>query len=304
MYQVVAAVRVCHRRSQHKRVGEFGVKAFDKQICLEVAEVVVPVHRGIDAARTLFLQPFGADDGDELTAYVADVQVFVEGLRGTESLGIAEADIDVLRRIVADIGTGTEDSFVHNTVLIHTTAQQEAPPLVLPLVLRVGAGYVHHLIEGDGGVLVYQLLQTVARGSGVFCQGGVAILLRVGGLVVQVVVIELNAAGQVGRHEEAVVEVIDVLRAQHAGEVGGLPVGAVIALALDVLGGSVEAISMLLIGGEAGELDAAGVDGVFYLLHQSGFAGAVEVGIFGNVGRQIHAVTTPAELFHMMIFQA
>ena len=96
---------------------------------------------------------------------------------------------------------------------------------------------------------------------------------------------------------------IDILSAQYAGEIGGMPIGTVITVAHDMLGRGVCIERMLLILGEGTELQAARIDGMFDLLHQSGFAGTIQIGIFGNVRRQIKAVTATTELFHVMIFQ-
>ena len=66
----------------------------------------------------------------------AYVHVFVESLRRAESAGVCEAQVHVLRGVVAQVGTRTEDDVVYEIVLVEASSQQEAP-------LTLGAEYNH-----------------------------------------------------------------------------------------------------------------------------------------------------------------
>ena len=232
------------------------------------------------------------------------MQIFVKCLRSTETLGIAEADVHILSGIVSDIGTRAEDSFVHNTVLIYTSTDQKAPLFVVPFVLYIGTCNVHHLIQGSRRVFVNQLLQTVARCTGIFVQSSITVLLHVRSLVMKVVVVELNASGQIGRHEQTFVKVINILGTQHSGEVCRHAIGTVITVTHNVLGRSIGAERMLLISGECREFKSSRIDGMSELLHQSGFTGSVQVCILGNMGRQAKTAAATTEFLHVVVFQA
>ena len=96
---------------------------------------------------------------------------------------------------------------------------------------------------------------------------------------------------------------IDILGAQYTGEIGGMPIGTVITVAHDMLGRGISIERMFLILGKGTEFQSTRIDGMFNLFHQSGLTGTIQIGIFGNVRRQIEAVTATAKLFHVMIFQ-
>ena len=149
-----------------------------------------------------------------------------------------------------------------------------------------------------------QLLQAVARCGRVFGQGSIAVLLRIRRLVVQLVMIELNTSGQVGRHEQALVKMINILGTQHTGKVRSHPISAVITIAHDMLSRSIGAERMFLVLRESCELEPTRIDRVLQLLHKSGCSGTIQVGILGYMGRQAETTSATAEFFHMMVFKA
>ena len=232
------------------------------------------------------------------------MQIFIKRLWSTESLSITETDIHILSRIITDIGTGTENSLVHDAVFIHAPANQETPLFVLPLILGIGACYIHHLVQRDGGIFLNQLLQAVTRCRRIFGQSSITILLYVRCLVMQIVVIELNASGQIGRHEQALVKMINILGTQHTGKVRSHPISAVITIAHDMLSRSIGAERMFLVLRESCELEPTRIDRVLQLLHKSGCSGTIQVGILGYMGRQAETTSTTAEFLHMMVFKA
>ena len=75
------------------------------------------------------------------------MQVFVERLRSTETTCIRNAQVYILCRIEAEIGTRTEDDVVNQVVLVQSSTQEKAPLLVLPFVLEEEATYAHILLE-------------------------------------------------------------------------------------------------------------------------------------------------------------
>ena len=232
------------------------------------------------------------------------MQIFIKRLWSTESLSITETDIHILGRIITDIGTGAENSLVHDAVFIHAPTNQETPLFVLPLILGIGACYIHHLVQRGGDIFLNQLLQAVTRCRRIFGQSSITILLYVRCLVMQIVVIELNASGQIGRHKQTLVKMINILGTQHTGKVRSHSISAVITIAHDVLSRSIGTERMFLVFGESRELEPTRVDGMFQLFHQSGRPGTVQSGILGYMRGKAEATSTTAEFLHMMVFKA
>ena len=106
------------------------------------------------------------------------------------------------------------------------------------------------------------------------------------------------ATRQVGRQEEAAVEVVDVLRTDYPRQVCSGTVGiermvaTVVAAAVDVLHGGVDIDFMFFVGRKIVELHATAVDAVLGLL-----------GDVGLVGRTVEQVTATAELLQMVVLE-
>ena len=253
-------------------VAQVGIEALDKEVHLDaVVETVVEVDRGAEAVRFLFREVVGQLDQGGLATDRGDVQVLVEGLWRAESARVAGADVDVFRRVEADVGPGAEDHVIDQVMLVEASADEEAPLLVFPLVLQEGALDVDRLV--DEAVVA-------------------------DGLVLQVVVVVLQAGGQLGGHEEQAVEAVVVLRPGDGGQVCrpsvgvGVLLGAVVAVAADVLHGGVDVQPVLIVFREEIELQAAAVDRVLHLL-----------GDVGLVGRAVELVAATAELVHVVVFE-
>ena len=75
--------------------------------------------------------------------------------------------------------------------------------------------------------------------------------------------IELNASGQIGRHKQTLVKMINILGTQHTGKVRSHSISAVITIAHDVLSRSIGTERMFLVFGESRELEPTRVDGMF-----------------------------------------
>ncbi len=253
-------------------VAQVGIETFDKKVHLDaVVETVVEVDRGAEAIRFLFREVVGQLDQGGLATDRGDVQILVEGLWRAESARVAGADVDVFGRIETDVGPRTEDDVIDQVMLVEASADKEAPLLVFPLVLQEGALDVDRLV--DEAVVA-------------------------DGLVLQVVVVVLQAGGQLGGHEEQAVEAVVVLRPGDGGQVCRLSVGvgvllgAVVAVAVDVLYGGVDVQPVLIVFREEIELQAAAVDRVLHLL-----------GDVGLVGRAVELVAATAELVHVVVFE-
>ena len=127
----------------------------------------------------------------------------------------AGAEVDAAGGVVAEGGAGAEHRGVNEVVLVEPSPDENAEFVVLPLILGKYAGCICVLLH----------VPSVA-----------------GHHVVEQVLVELHAEGEVGRHEEALVEAVVVLAAGDPGEVGGLSVGvgilagSVVAFPVDVLG--------------------------------------------------------------------
>ena len=208
---------------------------------------MIPVDRPVHAPRTLFLQIRIPHDRDARTSDITDMQIFVKGLRGTETFGIAQPEIDVGCRIIAHIGTWTENSLIHNAVFIDTPTDKEAPFIIFPLVLCIGAPYVYDLMQGCRRIFFDQFLQMLSGSRRIFRQGRFPVLLLVGGTIVQIVVTELDTSRQIGRHEEAFVKTVDILRSRHSCEIRRPAICAVITVTVDMLSGRIEAEVMFLV---------------------------------------------------------
>ena len=107
------------------------------------------------------------------------MQILVESLRRTESSGIGQSEVDVLRRVVAQVHSRTENHVVDKVMLVESAAEQEAPLLVLPFVLEVEAPDIGVLLE----------VAVVAQDN-----------------ILQPVVVILRSEGEVGRHEQKLAE--------------------------------------------------------------------------------------------------
>ena len=81
---------------------------------------------------------------------------------------------------------------VYQIVLVQTSAYKETPVVVLPLVLQEGTGDAHRLVD-----------VTVVAPH----------------LVVHGILVVLHTTRQVGRQEEAAVEVVDILRTDYPRQV-------------------------------------------------------------------------------------
>ena len=181
-----------------KDMAERGVEAFNQKIGLDLAKLMVEVGRETEAIGALRLEMVGQDRDQSLATDYADMEVFVESLGGTEATRIGEAEVDVVRGIEAEVGTGREDGILDEVVLVEATAQQEAPLLVFPLILEVETANAHVLLE----------VAVVAEDD-----------------ILEAFEIVLSAESEVGGHEEELVERTDILRTRHIGDVVGGAVG-------------------------------------------------------------------------------
>ena len=242
---------------------------------------MVQVGREAEAVGAFLLQVVCQDGHQSFAADNAYVHVFVESLRRAESAGVCEAQVHVLRGVVAQVGTRTEDDVVYEIVLVEASSQQEAPLAVLPLVLEEEAAYVDMLLEA-AVVAYYHVLHAV--------------------------VVILCAEREVGGHEEQLVEVVHILRSGYVGEVVrsavslqrrlhvfvcALAYAAIVALARGGLEGEVGREAVLGVGSEVVEGESAALYVVLHLL-----------GDVSLVGSQVETVAAASELVYAVILQA
>ena len=174
-----------------KGVHELRVEAFGQQVELPNAEAVVPVDGGAEAVRGLLPEARGVARDDEVATGVVHVQVLVKELRGAEALAVAGAQGKVFRGGKAQVEARAEDGAADHRVLVESGTDEDAPAVVFPFVLQEGALRVHALIDGR---------------------------LAVSALIVQVIVIVLDARGERGGEEEQAVKVSGILCAEHVGQ--------------------------------------------------------------------------------------
>ena len=265
------ALLVAPHLVQDEHVPQVGVEALGQEVHLHRAEAVVEIDGGAHTLGVLLLQIRRELDDGGLATDGGDVQILVEGLRGAEAAGVREAQVDVLGRVEAEVRPRAEDDMIHQVVLIQAPADEEAPLIVLPLVLGEHAPDVHRL-----------------RDDAVVAQH----------LVPQVVVAIFRPAGERGGHEEALVPIVRVLRPADEGHVGRMPVGvgvvpgAVVAVALRVLRRGIDVQAVAVVFREKVELQPAAVYLVVGLLRD-----------IGLVRRQVHQVTAPAELADVVVLE-
>ena len=154
-------------------------------------------------------------------------------------------------------------------MLVQPSADENAPFPVLPLILGIQAPDSHYLVSHP--VIAPHI-------------------------VIEIVLVVFQADGKVRRHEEASVELVNVLAACHPGEIIRLAIcirvlsGPVIAVPGNVLCRCEHVQMMVLIRREPVETQASGIDSVLDLL-----------GYHCLVRREIDIVATAAELVKMVI---
>ena len=266
--------------AEGKNVVEVGVKTFNQEVGLHRAKLAIEVGRDAETVGAFFLQIVGQDGDKSFAAHNAHVQVFIERLWRTESAGIGDAQVHFLRGIETQVGTRAEDDAIHKVMLVETAAEEEAPLLVFPFILEEEAADVDVLLE-----------MTVVTENDVF----------------QAIVVILRTKGEVGRHEEQMIEIVDILRSRNISEVAGgaislfgrfavflrsLADAAVIALAGCCLEGEISGEAVFLVGGKIIEGETTALDVVLHLL-----------GDVRQMGRQIEHVAATAKLMDAMILQ-
>ena len=230
---------------------------------------MVHICRKAETLRLLHPQIVGEPYHRHGSSDIVDVKVLVEGLRGTETVRVAGPEIHILRRIETEVDAGAENDSVNEIVLVQPSADENAPFPVLPLILGIQAPDSHYLVSHP--VIAPHI-------------------------VIEIVLIVFQTDGKVRRHEQASVELVNVLAACHPGEIIRLAIcirvlsGPVIAVPGNVLGRCEHVQMMVLVRREPVETQASGIDSVLDLL-----------GYHCLVRREIDIVATAAELVKMVI---
>ena len=199
------------------------------------------------------------------------MQVFVKGLRGAETLRIAQAYIDIFGGIVAKVDTRAENKILHQVVLVETRTYEEAPTIVFPLVLEIGTTDMHFLVD-------------------------VSIITR--SIVREGIVVIFYTTGHLGRHKEQVVEAMHILHTRNQRKIIGIAIGievfagTIIAVATGVLHRYKGVYLILAIGRIVVVVDATTIDDM--------------LGLLGNhslMRGQMHTIATTTFLVDTMIFE-
>ena len=199
------------------------------------------------------------------------MEILVVGLGRAEAGGVAETQIYILRRIVADVGAGRHYHIVDERVFVEASSDEKSPAVGAPLVLQIARIDVHGLCH----------IVVVAQSH-----------------VVQIIVVIFQPRSEFGRHKYQIAEGVNILCAGHHHYVLGLTIGvyvhatAVIAVAIGVLhrGKSIETVHVVFV--PKVERKVGGMN--------------IVVGLFGYVRKvrlQINLVATAAIFVCAVIFE-
>ena len=250
----VALVILVVEVANGEHVVEYGVESFHQEVCLHVAKAAVEVCREAEAVRPFLLQVVGKHSHKSFASHHSHVKVLVKRLWCAEASRISGAEVDVFGGIVSKVGTRAEDDVADEVVLVKSSAKEEAPALVLPLVLQVSAADLGLLVE----------VAVVAENH-----------------VFKSVVVILCSQSEVGGHEEQSVELTHILCTHYIGKVFGGAIGflchlallfrsrshsAVVAFALGCLEREVGGQAVVLVGAEEVVVERTSVDVVLRLL--------------------------------------
>ena len=171
-----------------KNIRQLCIESFYQEVNLKRTKTMINICRSTQALWSFFFQIVRQFNHRHITAYILHVQIFVEGLRSTETGWVTETKIDILSRIITQIGTRTEYHMVNQIMLVQTTANKESPVLILPFILKKGTTDIHFLVY-----------RTIISPHIIF----------------QFILIEFYSGSQVGRHEDTFCETINILRSCH-----------------------------------------------------------------------------------------
>ena len=153
---------------------------------------MIHIRRQAHTLRLLHLQPICQTNHGHDATDIVNMQVLVKGLRSTETERITGPQVYIPHRIIPKIHTRAENDTFHQTVLVNPSSKKETPPGILPLVLGIKASNSHNLLSNT----------TIAPH-----------------IVIEVVFIVLRPDSQVRGHEQALVELVDILCTGHPGQI-------------------------------------------------------------------------------------
>ena len=105
-----------------------------------------------------------------LTADNGHMEILGVSLRRAESGGVGQTEIEIVRRIEADVGAGRQDCIADQGILIDAASDEKAPTVVTPFVLQITAVDVdalHHIVviaQGD----IMQIVMVVLHSGNEF----------------------------------------------------------------------------------------------------------------------------------------
>ena len=120
------------------------------------------------------------------------MHILIKSLRSTKTGRITQTQVDILRRIKAQIGTWAENDIIYHIMFIETSSDQNTPAFILPLILQEGAVNIHCLIR-----------MTIVSPHIIF----------------QPVTVVFKSRSEIGRHEKTFIKRMYVLGTPHSNKV-------------------------------------------------------------------------------------
>ena len=230
---------------QGENIVKVSEESLDKEISLPVAPALINVGRNAHTLRFFHAQIICKPDHGHSSSHIVDVQILVKGLRSAKSVRITRSEIDIFSRIVSEVGPWAENHLLDQIMLVQTTSDEDSPFIVLPFILSICADNPHCL--GSGPSVAPHIIP-------------------------EIILVIFKTCREVRRHEQAIVELMDILHSSHPCEVSGISICirvhscSVITIPVDVLERNESIESMLLIPGKLIVLDSSCVYAMLCLL--------------------------------------
>jgi len=142
--------------------------------------------------RLLFLQILRPFNHGNSSTYIFNMHILIKSLRSTKTGRITQTQVDILRRIKAQIGTWAKNDIIYHIMFIETSSDQNTPAFILPLILQEGAVNIHCLIR-----------MTIVSPHIIF----------------QPVTVVFKSRSEIGRHEKTFIKRMYVLGTPHSNKV-------------------------------------------------------------------------------------
>ena len=88
------------------------VESLDKEVCLHASYGLIKVSRQTETVRTLFFQVFSQAGYKASSTHETYVEVFIKGLRSTETTRVTGTQIDVFCGVITQVYAWTENEMM------------------------------------------------------------------------------------------------------------------------------------------------------------------------------------------------